>query len=672
MNFCQQDDKNYYMKRILLVIQLLIITGITLSAQTLEKNLQKYWNYRDRLRKYFVVISNTDGPGTNIPAISLNPTSKTLHWGDGNGTHQYYIGLLATEYALLAQSGLDVTQTRNELLYTLKALKRLDVNAEKWFRPNGEVQSGDYNGFFLRDDIPSNLCNQYASSYPQLAGCNVSSCFSNNYNSDPSKIGNDFVNSKDNVWHFLINLALVKALVSDAEIKSLAKDIAYRMVNAMPGYTDNGWLTRWHIENPVTRKVISGKQDVDEIPVTSEYAMDGFRYGFFVAQNWISGRPEGDETYPDIWAENRPVIRSISDFRDNFYSRAANTNFMGYVYDNYSYLSLMTVGGEENHFSLSNYKFLINNRDNNAYSPKMPYEHFALIYEVLHGIAKDFDPSNNGEYNHYMNLLNSAPDCGTYNFGQSNYAGLPAAPFEWSTNNRLVWPENLGKTENYGYYNNGIDYMLLHNLFWLAHIHKVYYNAYNGLPMPFIGLPSGTYSNPFVMAAQNKLYEFGVIQSGGGKIDVAGSKVILKTGFKVNQGGYYKGSVSNTMAYMPEFAVSTPNSGCSIVLNSSKSGIIDNEFIFSKEKYSKPNDNPIADISIFPNPAVNILNIKFAGNNDKAKASIYTIDGKLVLSRTLSSSSASINISALKQGMYILKISNQSKTSSMKFTKRQS
>ncbi len=60
-------------------------------------------------------------------------------------------------------------------------------------------------------------------------------------------------------------------------------------------------------------------------------------------------------------------------------------------------------------------------------------------------------------------------------------------------------------------------------------------------------------------------------------------------------------------------------------------------------------------ITIFPNPATKVVNITNAGNNS-VKLTIVDIAGKVVRQFDLKSNSKSIDVSALKRGMYIVNI----------------
>jgi endonuclease I len=80
------------------------------------------------------------------------------------------------------------------------------------------------------------------------------------------------------------------------------------------------------------------------------------------------------------------------------------------------------------------------------------------------------------------------------------------------------------------------------------------------------------------------------------------------------------------------------------------------------------NDYQFNDITIYPNPVSNILNIQF-NNSKETQVEIYNILGKRVLTKTISQSQ-SINVENLKSGIYILKITQDNSTISRKLIKR--
>lgn len=69
----------------------------------------------------------------------------------------------------------------------------------------------------------------------------------------------------------------------------------------------------------------------------------------------------------------------------------------------------------------------------------------------------------------------------------------------------------------------------------------------------------------------------------------------------------------------------------------------------------------LASISIFPNPAVNIINVQFAKAEEKCTIELYSVEGKLVYTRSLFSETLStIDMTDYSTGSYILKIKGNS------------
>lgn len=87
------------------------------------------------------------------------------------------------------------------------------------------------------------------------------------------------------------------------------------------------------------------------------------------------------------------------------------------------------------------------------------------------------------------------------------------------------------------------------------------------------------------------------------------------------------------------------------------------------------NDEPLydnIDLTVFPNPVIRNLNIRFKGNAGMAKIYIYDMTGNLVHSTSLISSdginSTSVDINKLSQGLYFIRIINGNINLSNKFT----
>jgi len=73
-------------------------------------------------------------------------------------------------------------------------------------------------------------------------------------------------------------------------------------------------------------------------------------------------------------------------------------------------------------------------------------------------------------------------------------------------------------------------------------------------------------------------------------------------------------------------------------------------------------------ISIYPNPTKNTIKIEGIDDNEISKIDVYSINGRLV--KTFNSNLTVLNVSKLQSGIYLIKISVDSKTKTIKFAKQ--
>ncbi len=159
------------MKLKLIIGLLFIVTEFfTQNIATDRKLHNKYWNMRSRLRNDFMKVGS--GPGESIPMQQRgflyypndNPygefvfpnaeSGEKAKWGDAMGDLGYYIGVLATEYALLQLNSQSPDTVIKELYYALGALNRMDLQAEINFESAwGTSYPSSLDGFMLRDDV---------------------------------------------------------------------------------------------------------------------------------------------------------------------------------------------------------------------------------------------------------------------------------------------------------------------------------------------------------------------------------------------------------------------------------------------------------------------------------------------------------------------------------------
>lgn len=159
------------MRKTFLTCFTLLFAAICYSQSVDTENLEKYWSYRDNLRKRFMKIGKDIGE--SMPCSVIIPhrqygqtdqsTGSIMVWRDATITLGYYWSVLATEYNLLSQNGQDVQPTLNELYYAMVAFNRIDMTAEGYLNGNTEAsaQASDLNGFFIRDDVHHQIMNNF-------------------------------------------------------------------------------------------------------------------------------------------------------------------------------------------------------------------------------------------------------------------------------------------------------------------------------------------------------------------------------------------------------------------------------------------------------------------------------------------------------------------------------
>lgn len=82
-------------------------------------------------------------------------------------------------------------------------------------------------------------------------------------------------------------------------------------------------------------------------------------------------------------------------------------------------------------------------------------------------------------------------------------------------------------------------------------------------------------------------------------------------------------------------------------------------------------NGPMNDIlSVYPNPASNLLHVELAAGTGQLEISIYNVLGKKVLTQTVTRKSATIDISGLHKGLYLIRSSQDNAELYLKFIKK--
>jgi hypothetical protein len=286
----------------LLISLLTVVLNLpnTLFSQSDFINHKKYWYYKTRLNSDFIKIGLDSGEsipfnqrGYDGANYQVFKPGQELRAGDATVQLGCYLAVLATEYRLLKDNGQDLTKIKHDIFCALNAVNRIDYSAEYFF--SDKTQSGNLNGFFMRDDFPlSFVAKNYAffnyyntepgqrdvnrkpisllvqakdKGFTQTFdfGMGVSEGSIGGYSKDLSagKSKNQALNvreeSQDQAYYLLMGLALTSKLVDDVpdgsnvfgygsgetKLQTEAKNIAGRIINHMKSDAT------WRIRNPV-------------------------------------------------------------------------------------------------------------------------------------------------------------------------------------------------------------------------------------------------------------------------------------------------------------------------------------------------------------------------------------------------------------------------------------
>lgn len=679
------------------------------------ENLQKYWYYRFRLKNDFMLMGTERG--MSIPATTrsrnVDPQfNDVLKFGDGGAADLgWYIGVLATEYKLLSDLGQPTDTTVMELYYALEAFNRIDYNAESYIRCgcsypadlNYFPESGDLNGFFIRDDAPDNIVDQDDpnSNYAHFNQGIASSGIVNDVDSRTAhgkpidatdELGHtaehpySSYESIDQMCFFLIGISLVNKYVPyyvnypghvfmdhDAFILSEARSIADRIITYMKDKGNNPWT----VDDPVNHSLVVYAQGAQLSYGFAEaackitdinngtHAITGRTCGkYHDGTTLLNMEPFEALQIPPILAGISPVPNSYNDHLVGILAAIGNSWYLSMpIYDVVNWYATFLPPPfvfKSTNLALSAFFTTYHKR-----------EYLPLLRKVLHdgGCAVNSDK--------YDDLLNSAPACGPWNIDANN-----RGPYDWSTTNRFRDPESRWDDlkENSGEY-NGLDYMLLYNLYSIAHpentflyLNKMDLNTGGIFPYSSLGLPPhtihGNHAHPSFGYEFNTLKFAGHIFPDGDVTYRAGREIELKLGFGAEK-------LCDFGAYIEPMHCS----GTSYSKSAHDESYISNQFDPTDELYfagvynTRPNKNeeenasstifpasksetskPITQFSITPNPSSGIFTLQLE-EQTVGDVFIYNSLGQVVYHAVNQQiNQATIDLSLQPKGIYFVKV----------------
>jgi hypothetical protein len=404
---------------------LLFFAALPASAQTTAENLAKYHALRARLLTEFTVVG--EGPGESQPADLRDDGEGFIKWADSTIRLGWYLGVLATEHAIATHpelypgaAAVDPEATLDELRDALLALERLDRVADAAFPPPC-TQMEALNGFFLRDDVPAG----FHANFPPTT---------TTYSDFVDPVLTNKEMSQDQVYHLLIGLALVKrfvepeVLVQGFELQSWAVEQAQRI---MMHVASDGWT----IMNPACDRAVERGEAASGFSGGSRLAIGFITDGAYV--------PETLDTFIEVWAlANASDFPAYLDIDNRHMAMAIAAVGDGWGASTSEDLARL---GEE---------------------PDWPF--YALLHRALHDdAAVGWCRSGEAVNARAREMLDELPA------GADIASPRPAgpAPHGFTRSNRFLRGAETaysGEEGSDGYRFNGLDYLLLHNLYALA------------------------------------------------------------------------------------------------------------------------------------------------------------------------------------------------------------
>jgi hypothetical protein len=661
----------------------------TLYSQTPSENLNKYWHYRDRLKSKFLVSTNQwkmefgRNRGINIPASCYNPTNiegdanetaLSVKWGDATCDLGYYIAVLATEYKLLQNSGQNVIPTLTELFYALLAIERLDWHAEGLYGCGNCLEGYTYdntfiyfpytsaygaclNGFFIRDDVPDDFTDYWTGKgYTNFKGLKVHSDFQT-----PS----DAAESQDQVWNLLLGLSLVKKLVDysgnmtdgDGEAVTFVK-CAQKITNRLVSNFIHSDGT-WSVINPCTKKVTDRGGSVADLYPNAYY--------FAEAANWITDKQWGDYHKGINPHDILPLPYGFPFTTPKFYNDNAK-------------LTLSTIAGIDWSSSYNNtikwisscsvYYNGLNIKDNKNDVLRFAFEHYPLMNIILH----DLSPSH--YYYHYFmnfveNILNLAPYDGPFCYikdvnGDNVYDKNDYPVREWATHDRIRKPIgiDIAAGSEAGEY-NGLDYMLLHNLYRLVYYSNLNIDKQISESFPYgygkdtVGDKRNT-TQTMINSLQN-ISATNIINSNANVVYRGGHSVKLQPGFQVKSGGVFRACIDPHVGLTYKKTSQLKNGLISIDETQSSFNV---DFLVKNNAFI----NNAKSLKVYPNPTSGVVNISNECDEDYV-LNVYNQIGAIVKHEDKIQKEKVIDISQQPVGIYMFELISRKETNQIKIVK---
>ncbi len=696
-----------------------LLSNIFCIAQTPEKNLLKYWYYRDRLVDDFMTCVCYENGGSIPASIRNNGGSpNNLSWGDATINLAYYIGTLALEHYMLSTSGESTLETDRELFYAMNAINRLDMNADLMLNSANPQEQGYTNGFILRDDV--GIDGGYLPVSPVLTKDRINSHPSGSYpsvgNSQDVGIISDGINtvyhsqrltsifqqwqahpgstigeiiafyasvfheykemamdaeSQDQIIHLMVGLSLV--------IKLLPPDLVYQEIGGIKNFDDccpaqSAFVTEAkHLVDRLVYRIHSDGTNWHwhiKIPNTDNDVPRGadawfLSWGFKDAQYELTGSPNTNSSN---------VVSQFLKKGAEIAWESANT--LGYaIVSNGEFSKVADLCAIYNRWDPNHSRGCAVGDNDFSYIPL--FKKALHPQDALQIFDGQYDASPMNARNYLENLLNDAPCYGPYNYSNGSN-DFPS--YEWSSSSRLTHPENRGKndvtTEGFEGDYNGIDYMFYYNLYryvfrgdLLKPYNKLtrsnvitdypFFNSYS----PSTGF--GSHASPTAIESFNTIIASNKIQSDGDVTYRATESISIQPGFEIDNGGDF-------YAYIDPIECNAPHGNVFNKISNTESNAhnsIATPVINKKKSYE-------INAGVFPNPVTSSFSLYIdLKQNQYIHAELRDLLGHQMITPVNSLGQKGQNeisfnsIESLANGIYFLCVSTESIQKTIKVIK---
>ncbi len=659
LKFNKMKSKFFSKKYTIISLICLFLNIHLIISQTNEQNLEKYWHYRYRLTHYFMVVGA--GAGESLPADIRNLyNGGTLKWSESLVQLGYYLGVLATEYHLLKKNNQNTDQTLTELYYALNALKRLDYAADG--AENGYLIDDDVDPYSFRINHQTELNNSIAlTNYIPNSG---EVCKIDTIQSDRSAA------SQDMLYNLLMGLALVNKYVDDGAAGTYFHDYISNSsglfnfqiytkscVHSIVSYIQNSPFpstflgTHWQLTTP-GGAISNGNGGNAKF----------FSYGVAQAGKFITG---GDYTahHPLFWESRWQNFQNHEALRFNF-SNTTLSSILAAIGDSWTDSDGNNTTKAGIYFNGDYGASILGLWKSNYHGNEVFY---GAIHRLLHGYSLYDAPAIN--MCKMLDMLKTAPRYGTYCHSPGD-----RALNDWAASRRFYNEppdQDIGQNppgpDFEGNY-NGLDYMLLHNLYYCLqegqfYISKIMPNNWDMYGHPgikyYIGAPYQAYAQYSKIIIQNTIIheDFGTLY--GAAIITGGPQGVEVSNTEVTEGAELTITTDNSCGGIPEEYVFNTL----YYKNLEASNDAENDSLPQYKMIPEPERQESLNLVVLPNPNNGTFKVRLTKNNQAIgvkEIKVFNILGEVIWETGASENSVfTIDITSYPQGIYYIEAESE-------------